>query len=94
MLAWSRNLRLFYFFGHLDGDGKGTRLHQYFRTIAQESLKWREFNTSGGSAPRPRVTGYAADWAAELTNIVIAGRTDAQLREEIITKFKGIGVKL
>jgi hypothetical protein len=87
-------LMLVYFFGFLDGDGKGTRLHQYFRSMAQDSLAWRAWRESGGKTTRPRDTGTYADWSLELLNTVIAGRTDAQLRAEMIAKFRTISVKL
>lgn len=85
---------LFYFFGYLDGDGKGTRLHEYYRAIAQESLGWRAFRESNGKTPRPRSTGTYPEWADELMKILVADRTDDQLRAEIVAKFKAIGVKI
>jgi hypothetical protein len=84
---------LVYFFGYLDDDGKGTRFHRYFRTLAQEALTRRAYNESGRKGTPPPAGTYA-ERAAELNKIVLADRTDAQLREQIITKFKGVGIKL
>lgn len=86
-------LLLVYFFGYLDDDGKGTRFHKYFRAVAQEALTRRAYNESGRKGTPPP-SGTYAERAAELNKIVLADRTDAQLREQIIAKFKGIGVKL
>ncbi len=90
------SMLLFYFFGYLDGDGKGTRLHGYYRAIAQESLGWRAFRETSGKTPRPRPvgTGSYPEWADELMKILVADRTDEQLRAEIVAKYKSMGVKI
>ncbi len=89
-------MMLVYFFGFLDGDGKGTRLLQYYRSIAQESLDWRDFRDSNGTSPRPRPAreGSFPEWSADHMKVIIAGRTDAQLQAEMTAKFKAIGVKV
>jgi hypothetical protein len=84
---------LVYFFGYLDDDGKGTRLHRYFRAVAQEALARRAYNESGRKGTPPPAGSYA-ERSAALSKIVLADRTDAQLREQIIAKFKTIGIKL
>lgn len=89
-------MMLVYYFGFLDGDGKGTRLHEYYRAAAQESLAWRAFREGNGKAARPRSTGTGSypEWAAELMKIVIAGRTDQQIAGEMVAKFKAMGIKI
>jgi hypothetical protein len=84
---------LVYFFGYLDDDGKGTRLHRYFRAVAQEALARRAYIESGRKGTPPPAGSYA-ERSAALSKIVLADRTDAQLREQIIAKFKTIGIKL
>ena len=89
-------MMLVYFFGFLDGDGKGSRLHEYYTAVAQESLGWRALRESNGKTPRPRPAGAGSypEWSAELMKIVVADRTDEQLRSEMAAKFKAIGVKV
>ena len=89
-------MMLVYFFGFMDGDGKGSRLHEYYRAAAQESLGWRAVRESNGQTPRPRPAGAGSypEWSAELMKIVIADRTDEQLRTEMAARFKAIGVKV
>jgi hypothetical protein len=84
---------LVYFFGYLDDDGKGTRLHRYFRAVAQEALTRRAYNESGRKGTPPPAGTYA-ERSAALSKIVLADRTDGQLREQIIAKFKSVGIKL
>jgi hypothetical protein len=85
-------LLLVYFFGYLDGDGKGTKLHRFYRELAQKTMGWREYRESGGARPAPR--GNPTEYASELNNLVMDGRSEDQLREQIIAKFKGLGIKL
>ncbi len=89
-------MMLVYYFGFLDGDGKGARLHQYYRAAAQESLAWREFRETNGKTPRPRPAGVGSypEWAAELMKIVLAGRSDPQIAAEMVAKFKAMGIKI
>lgn len=82
-------LLLVYYFGFLDGDGKGTRLHQYYQSIAQEALAARGAREAGTpSAVR------ASDRAMALVDVLTAGRTEAQLHDELVAKYRTIGVKL
>jgi hypothetical protein len=83
---------LVYFFGYLDGDGKGTRLHRFYREVAQRTMAWREYRESGGARPPPQ--GNPAESAGEVNKLLMDGRIGDQLREEIIAKYKTIGVKL
>jgi hypothetical protein len=79
-------LLLVYYFGFLDGDGKGTRLHQYYQRIAQESLAAR----TPGAAPPVNTAARAQ----ELIETIVAGRTDAQLHDDLVARFRAIGVKI
>jgi hypothetical protein len=83
---------LVYFFGYLDGDGKGTRLHRFYRELAQRTMAWRETRESGGTRPPP--PGNAAEYPNELNKLVMDGRSEEQLRQEVIARYKEIGVKL
>lgn len=87
-------LLLVYFFGYLDDDGKGTRLHRYYRAVAQEALAWRNYEESGRTLPQPQPVGTYQERAAELNKIIIGDRTDTQLTNDIVDKFKSIGIKL
>jgi hypothetical protein len=64
--------------------------------MAREAMGWRAYRESGGKTPRPREnsTGSYPEWSAELLNEVIADRTDAHLRADMIAKFRTINVKL
>lgn len=86
---------LVYYFGYLDGDGRGTALHGYYRNIAQEALGWRAFRDTKGQTPRPRDrnSGSYDEWALEHLNKLLAGRTDAQLRADLVTKYRSLNVK-
>ena len=80
---------LVYFFGYLDDDGKGTRLHQYYRAVAQEAMSWRN-----ASAPRNRGGLRNSESALKHNQILLAGRSKEQLQKEITEKFKTIGLKI
>ena len=84
-----------YFFGFLDGDGLGTNMHAYYRAVSQEALGWRKFKDSDGKSQRPRPINQESypEWALDHLNKLLAGRTDAQLKSEIVTKFRAINVK-
>jgi hypothetical protein len=84
-------LLLVYFFGFMDGDGKGTALHQYFAKVAEQGLARRAARESGNRVPAPPGT-YTAP--GDLITTLLGNRTDAQLREELIAKYRAIGVKL
>ena len=89
---------LIYFFGFLDGDGKGTRLHRYFQKMAQDALAWRNYEearkTGNKAIPNPRPNTQFSDWAMSFNQYVLDGRTDAELKEEILSKFKSVGIKM
>lgn len=87
------DLLLFYYFGYLDDEGKGARLHHYFSSVAKDSMEYREYNESGRKT-RLSWRGTFAERAAELHKIMIGDRTDEQLREAIVTKYKSIGIRL
>lgn len=78
-------LLLVYFFGFLDDDGKGTHLHQYYQRIAQEALAARD-----GTPPAVK----PSDRAQQLMDILTAGRSDEQLHDELMAKYRAIGIKL
>lgn len=80
---------LVYFFGYLDDDGKGTRLHQYYRAVAQEAMSLRD-----SSSARNRSSLRNSENALRHSQIVLAGRSKEQLQKEITEKFKTIGLKI
>lgn len=85
---------LVYFFGFLDDDGKGARLHHYFSAISKDGMAFRSYNAAGRKGPPPW-TGSFSEHAAELNSkIIIGDRPDDKLKELIATKFKSIGIKL
>jgi hypothetical protein len=90
---WFDSMLLVFFFGYLDGDGKGTALHQYYQAVAKDAAAFREYNDSNRTIPYP-LTGTRVQRCAELPNIVIQGRDDAKLREDMIAGFKTVGIKL
>ncbi|MDB6120230.1 MAG: hypothetical protein JWO08_4011, partial [Verrucomicrobiaceae bacterium] len=57
---------------------------------------WRAFRESNGKTPRPRPTGTGSyqEWADELMKILVADRTDDQLKSEMVAKFKAMGIKI
>ncbi|GEP41776.1 SHD1 domain-containing protein [Brevifollis gellanilyticus] len=85
-------LLLVYYFGFLEGDGSGARLHQYYRDVAQAAMAERSFRETDGKSARPPGK-TSADLGLEFLNKLLAGRTDDQLKADMITKFRGIGVK-
>ena len=84
---------LCYFFGFLDGDGKGTAFHQYQQDIAKEATAYRVSILSDDKKPRPRKTGTWDDWALEHLDKLLAGRDDVQLKKQIVDAYAAIGVK-
>lgn len=91
---------LVYYFGYLDGDGKGTRLHKYYQAMAKDATAWRAYSEArkAGTSPRPPspfASGETyADKAAKFNEIILDGRTDEKLREEMVAKFKAIGIRM
>lgn len=71
---------LMYFFGYLDGEGKGAGWHQYCRDVFKE----------------PQVERNSDNYAKglNLLNQLIGNRDDARLAAEMTEKFKAIGIKL
>lgn len=87
------SLLLCYYFGFLEGDGKGTSLHGYFQGIAKEATAYRTSILSAGKVPRPRTSGTWDAWALEHMDKLLAGRDDAQLKAEMLGAYATIGVK-
>jgi hypothetical protein len=88
---------LVYYLGYLDGDGTGARLHRYYQQVAQKATAWRDYQEArkvGKTAPNPLTGTTWVDAAVELNNTLIDGRSDAQIRADMVAKFKAIGVKL
>lgn len=72
-----------YYFGFLDGDGSGSRLHHYYRQVLIRAGK-----VNGSTAP-----GMENASPADLMNILFEGRTDIQIKAEMIEKFSKVGVR-
>lgn len=70
---------LLYYFGYLDGDGSGAGIHRYFRGVFDEEAR-------KGKTSEQR--------AAELLQELLAGRSDEQLKADMVAKFAGLGLKL
>jgi hypothetical protein len=90
---------LIYYFGYLEGKGDGARLHSYFEAVAHDATLWRNYSEArkagDNSARNPRPNTKFEDWALDISNKHIIGeRSDAQFREDMIAKFKAIGIKL
>ncbi len=86
---------LTYYFGFLEGEGSGARLHQFLREAAQEGLAWRAWRDTQGKSPRPRdaSAGKFSDIARSNTEKFLQGRTDAQLAADIAAKYQANGIK-
>lgn len=90
---------LVYYFGYLDDKGDGARLHRYFEAMAHDATLWRNYTEArkagNNSVRNPKPNTKFEDWAMELSNkYIIDGRTDQQLREDMVAKFRAIGIKL
>lgn len=84
---------LFYYFGFLEGDGKGTNLHQYYSAVAKDALALRRYIESGRTQ-RPSWRGTPEDRTKELLDqYILRGKTEAQFIEDITTKFKSVGIR-
>lgn len=83
---------LCYFFGFLDGDGKGGALHEYYQGMAEEAMAYRRARLEG--ARPPRTTGTWVNWAQDHLDRFLAGRDDTQLKAEILAAYAAIGIKL
>lgn len=85
---------LLYYFGFLEGEGKGARLHQYYSAVAKDSLDYRRYN-EGGRKGALSWKGTFEDHAVELNNQYIVGdQSDEKLLGLITEKFKSVGIKL
>jgi hypothetical protein len=89
---------LIYYFGYMDGEGNGARLHRYFQAMAKDAMAWRSYREArkagNTSVMNPRPNTKFSDWAMDLNQHIIDNRTDEKLKEDIIAKFKAIGVKM
>ena len=89
---------LIYYFGYMDGDGSGARLHRYFQAMARDATAWRNYlaarKAGNTSVPNPRPNSKFSDWAMDLNKHIIDNRTDEKLKEDMVAKFKAIGIKM
>lgn len=89
---------LIYYFGYMDGDGSGARLHRYFQAMARDATAWRNYlaarKAGNTSVPNPRPNTKFSDWAMDLNKHIIDNRTDEKLKEDMVAKFKAIGIKM
>ena len=105
-LLYFQSYVLVYFFCHLDGDGKGTRLMKYLDVIAAARDEWEQFfknplvksNGDGSftfpsTLPRPKAK-QGEEFGIENLSILFDGRDAATLDKEIREGFKKIGIKL
>jgi hypothetical protein len=105
-LLYFQSYVLVYFFCHLDGDGKGTRLMKYLDAMAEARDSWEEFfrkpevkrNEDGSfswpsNIPLPAAKRDEA-YGIEKLSILYDGRDAATLEKEIREGFRKIGVKL
>lgn len=72
-----------YYFGFLDGDGSGRGLHHYYRQVLIRA----------GKVKGPAAPGLENASPADLLNTLFKGRTDIQIKAEIIEKFSKLGVR-
>ena len=105
-LLYFQSYVLVYFFCHLDGDGKGTRLMKYLDAIAEARDEWDKFfknplvkmDKDGSyswpsNIPLPTAKRDEA-FGIEKLSILFDGRDAATLEKEIREGFKKIGIKL
>ncbi len=105
-LLYFQSYVLVYFFCHLDGDGKGTRLMKYLDAIAEARDEWDKFfknplvkmDKDGGFSWPSSLTLPAAKrdeaFGIEKLGILFDGRDAATLEKDIREGFKKIGIKL
>lgn len=97
-----RSAMLVYFFNHLDGDGKGTRFMKYMDAVFGEVQAMREFfanpavkRSPGGGFTYPRsLTPPDFRKPFKHLDILLDGRSYAQLATEIVDKYKAKGLKV
>ena len=96
---------LVYFFNHLDGDARGTRFIQFFDAVHTEVEALRAFFANPAVK---RFPGGRFSYPTNLTppdlnpatapfkhlNQLLAGRTHAQLAQEIVEAYRSIGIKV
>ena len=97
-----RSAMLVYFFNHLDGDGKGTRFMKYMDAVFDEVTAAREFfanpavkRSPGGGFTYPsslRPPDFRKPF--KHLDILLDGRSYAQLATEIAEKYKTRGLKV
>ena len=105
-LLYFQSYVLVYFFCHLDGDGKGTRLMKYLDAIGEARDEWDRFfknpqvkmNADGSytfprDLPQPKAK-QGEEFGIEKLGILFDGRDAAALDADIRAAFKKIGVKL
>lgn len=85
---------LVYFFGYLDGDAKGTKLHEYYRAASLEAMGWRKYRETRAESDRPSGSGNYKEISERLMQTLAAGRSDEELIKQITDKYRSIGVKL
>lgn len=85
------SLMLVFYFGFLDGDGSGRRLHEFYQSIFARARK-----TNDGAASKKLLEERSQTSAtpAQLHEWLIDGRDDQTLGKEMKEKFKLVGVKL
>jgi hypothetical protein len=100
-----RSYLLVYFFNHLDGDKKGTRFIKFMESVYGEVKALREFFADPrvkrypdgrfsypSDFPPPDIKPESAPF--KHLEILMEGRSHAQLAEQIKTAYKDVGVKL
>jgi hypothetical protein len=96
---------LVYFFCHLDGDGKGTRLIQYFDQIREARDAWAAFlknpevrrNPDGSVSYSQNVSlptqSRSETYGIELVKILLRDRDENQFRKDFRDAFLKIGIR-
>lgn len=94
---------LVYFFMHLDGRGDGRRFLHYLRAVSEAVSQWetytqaREEGRSFRDLPPPprHLFGEArAEWMRHNHAILLGGRSEAALMQEVRVAFRRLGVTL
>jgi hypothetical protein len=105
-LLYYQSYLLVYYFSHLDGDGKGTRLLKYLDSIAEARDAWEEFfkkpevkRSPDGSFSWPRsislpAAKYSEEYGIEKQSILMDGRDATTLDADVRNGFKKLGIKL
>lgn len=85
------SLMLVFYFGFLDGDGSGKRLHEFYQSIFARA---RKTNDAAAAKKLLEERGQVSATPQQLHEWLIDGRDDQALGKEMIEKFKLVGVKL